>query len=77
MQPSPRIDCSANIPITQDEKQFFKALEARIAELCKANGLLIGRRTLPPPSGDRPRRCCSNWSAFTACPKSRSACSCR
>lgn len=39
MHPRPRIDCSANLPMTQDEKQFFKALGARIAELRKAHGL--------------------------------------
>jgi transcriptional regulator with XRE-family HTH domain len=39
MHPRPQIDCSANIPMTQDEKQFFKALGARIAELRKAHGL--------------------------------------
>ena len=35
----PPIDCIAAIPMTQDEKQFFKALGARIAELRKAHGL--------------------------------------
>jgi hypothetical protein len=29
-------DCSDNLPVTQDEKQFFRALGARIAELRKA-----------------------------------------
>ena len=39
MHPRPQIGCSANVPMTQDEKQFFKALGARIAELRKAHGL--------------------------------------
>ena len=121
MHPSPRIDCSANLPMTQDEKQFFKALGARIAELRKARGLaqvqlvetlelsqqmiasyevgrrrvpvsllpaiahalavsveaLIGERTPLPPGGDRPRSCCSKWSASSAYPKPSSASSCR
>jgi transcriptional regulator with XRE-family HTH domain len=39
MHPRPHLDCSAKLPMTQDEKQFFKALGARIAELRKAHGL--------------------------------------
>ena len=39
MRPRPPTDCIAAIPMTQDEKQFFKALGARIAELRKAHGL--------------------------------------
>jgi transcriptional regulator with XRE-family HTH domain len=35
----PQIDCRLDIPMTQDEKQFFKALGARIAELRKTQGL--------------------------------------
>ena len=38
MHPRPPIDCSAGTPMTQDEKQFFKALGARIAELRKSHG---------------------------------------
>lgn len=38
MHPSPHLDCSADLPMTEDEKQFFKALGARIAELRKAHG---------------------------------------
>jgi len=33
------IDCIAGTPMTQDEKQFFRQLGARIAELRKAHGL--------------------------------------
>jgi transcriptional regulator with XRE-family HTH domain len=39
MHPRPQIDCIAGIPMTQDEKLFFKALGARIAELRKTHGL--------------------------------------
>jgi transcriptional regulator with XRE-family HTH domain len=39
MHPRPPIDCIAGIPMTQDEKLFFKALGARIAELRKTHGL--------------------------------------
>jgi transcriptional regulator with XRE-family HTH domain len=39
MHPRPQIDCSAGIAMTQDERQFFKALGARIAELRKTHGL--------------------------------------
>jgi len=39
MHPRPQIDCIANIPMTQDEKLFFKQLGARIAELRKTHGL--------------------------------------
>src|SRR6185312_15498744 len=39
MHPRPHFGCTANIPMTQDEKQFFKELGARIAELRKAQGL--------------------------------------
>jgi len=39
MHPRPQVDCSAGIPMTQDEKLFFKELGARIAELRKAHGL--------------------------------------
>jgi len=31
--PRPHLGCSANLPMTRDEKKFFKALGARIAEL--------------------------------------------
>lgn len=39
MRPRPPIDCIAGIPMTQDEKLFFKALGTRIAELRKTHGL--------------------------------------
>jgi transcriptional regulator with XRE-family HTH domain len=39
MHPRPQIDCIAGIPMTQDEKLFFKQLGARIAELRKTHGL--------------------------------------
>ena len=39
MHPRPQIDCTAGIPMTQDEKLFFKELGARIAELRKTHGL--------------------------------------
>ena len=39
MHPRPQVDCSAGIPMTQDEKLFFKELGARIAELRKTHGL--------------------------------------
>lgn len=39
MHPRPQSDCSAGIAMTQDERQFFKALGARIAELRKTHGL--------------------------------------
>ncbi len=39
MRPRPPTDCIAAIPMTQDEKQFFKALGARIAELRRTHGL--------------------------------------
>jgi transcriptional regulator with XRE-family HTH domain len=35
----PPTDCIAGIPMTQDEKLFFRQLGARIAELRKAHGL--------------------------------------
>jgi transcriptional regulator with XRE-family HTH domain len=39
MHPRPQIDCIAGIPMTQDEKLFFKQLGVRIAELRKTHGL--------------------------------------
>jgi transcriptional regulator with XRE-family HTH domain len=39
MHPRPQVDCTAGIPMTQDEKLFFKELGARIAELRKTHGL--------------------------------------
>ena len=39
MHPRPQIDCIASIPMTQDEKLFFRQLGARIAELRKTHGL--------------------------------------
>jgi hypothetical protein len=39
MRPRSQIDCIANIPMTQDEKLFFKQLGARSAELRKTHGL--------------------------------------
>jgi transcriptional regulator with XRE-family HTH domain len=39
MHPRPQVDCSAGIPMTQDEKLFFKELGSRIAELRKTHGL--------------------------------------
>jgi transcriptional regulator with XRE-family HTH domain len=39
MHPRPQIDCIAGIPMTQDEKLFFRQLGARIAELRKTHGL--------------------------------------
>ncbi len=39
MHARPHTDCIAGIPMTQDEKQFFKALGARIAELRRTHGL--------------------------------------
>jgi len=39
MRPRPQIDCIAGIPMTQDEKLFFRQLGARIAELRKTHGL--------------------------------------
>jgi transcriptional regulator with XRE-family HTH domain len=39
MHPRPHFNCSANLPMAQDEKQFFRALGARIAELRKAHVL--------------------------------------
>jgi transcriptional regulator with XRE-family HTH domain len=39
MRPRPPTDCIASIPMTQDEKLFFKALGARIAELRRTHGL--------------------------------------
>jgi transcriptional regulator with XRE-family HTH domain len=39
MRPRPPTDCIAGIPMTQDEKLFFRQLGARIAELRKTHGL--------------------------------------
>ena len=39
MHPRPTIDCVAGIPMTPDEKLFFRQLGARIAELRKTHGL--------------------------------------
>jgi transcriptional regulator with XRE-family HTH domain len=39
MHPRPQIDCIAGIPMTQDEKLFFKQLGVRIAELRRTHGL--------------------------------------
>jgi transcriptional regulator with XRE-family HTH domain len=39
MHPRPQIDCIAGIPMTQDEKLFFKQLGVRIAGLRKTHGL--------------------------------------
>src|SRR5438128_1743983 len=39
MHPRPKIDCIVGIPMTQDEKLFFKQLGVRIAELRKTHGL--------------------------------------
>lgn len=39
MHPRPHFDCSTNLPMTQDERHFFKALGAHIAELHKPHGL--------------------------------------
>jgi transcriptional regulator with XRE-family HTH domain len=39
MHPRSPTDCIASIPMTQDEKLFFKALGARIAELRMTHGL--------------------------------------
>jgi len=39
MRSLPQIDCIVGTPMTQDEKQFFRQLGARIAELRKTHGL--------------------------------------
>lgn len=44
MHPSPYLDCSADLPMTQDEKQFFKAVGARIAELRQMVDTVLGQQ---------------------------------
>lgn len=39
MHPRPRTDCFTSIPMSPDERLFFKQLGARVAELRKTHGL--------------------------------------